>query len=363
MAQVASEHHPLPMHVLEVVAQRSGGNPQFLRDLLLSAIASGGIGGLPDSAEAAAMARIDALAPDDRALVRRAAVFGLTFHPRMLAWFADDDDERDAERGHLGHDCRSFSRRRATGICGSAVRCCATRPTRDCRTSFGAELHGAVAAQLEAEMDDPEEAAGILSLHYFVAGEYRPAWRYASVAAKRAHGVYAYVEAARLYARALEAGRRLEDVGDKELAAVHEALGDSWDRAGEFRKASEAYTAARRLACGRSAHGGRAAAEALARWRKSSGSIRRRCAGPRGRARPLEGLTGPEAARQAAQSSGLVRDGAAGGGTKQRRDPLGRNARLREAEAVDDADALGSRVLRDGVGVRRPRQGGSGTAV
>ena len=37
------------------------------------------------------MARIDALAPDDRALVRRAAVFGLTFHPRMLAWFAEDD--------------------------------------------------------------------------------------------------------------------------------------------------------------------------------------------------------------------------------------------------------------------------------
>ena len=53
----------LPRHVLEVVAQRSGGNPQFLRDLLRSAIESGGTAGLPDSAEAAAMARIDALAP------------------------------------------------------------------------------------------------------------------------------------------------------------------------------------------------------------------------------------------------------------------------------------------------------------
>ena len=63
-------------------SQRSGGNPQFLRDLLRAAIESGGVGGLPDSAEAAAMARIDALAPEDRALVRRAAVFGLTFHPR-----------------------------------------------------------------------------------------------------------------------------------------------------------------------------------------------------------------------------------------------------------------------------------------
>ena len=88
----ASEQHPLPLHVLEVVANRSGGNPQFLRDLLRAAIASGGISGLPESVEAAAMARIDALAPEDRALVRRVAVFGLTFHPRMLSWLNVDGD-------------------------------------------------------------------------------------------------------------------------------------------------------------------------------------------------------------------------------------------------------------------------------
>ena len=92
MAQLATKDSPLPAHVLEVVAQRSGGNPQFLRDLLRFAIQSGGIVGLPDSAEAATLARIDALAPDDRAVVRRAAVFGLTFHPRMLAWFDGEDD-------------------------------------------------------------------------------------------------------------------------------------------------------------------------------------------------------------------------------------------------------------------------------
>ena len=90
MTKSRPKQHPLPMHVLEVVAKRSGGNPQFLRDLLRAAIQSGGIGGLPDSAEAATMARIDALAPEDRALVRRAAVFGLTFHPRMLAWLDDE---------------------------------------------------------------------------------------------------------------------------------------------------------------------------------------------------------------------------------------------------------------------------------
>src|SRR6185295_16193363 len=109
------------------------------------------------------------------------------------------------------------------------------------------QLHGAVAARIAEEADDVEEAAGTLSLHYLIAGDNRSAWRYASVAGKRAAGVYAYVEAARLYSRALEAGRRLDDVGDRELAALHEALGDAWYQAAEFVKAAEAFRAARRL--------------------------------------------------------------------------------------------------------------------
>ena len=44
-------------------------------------------------------------------------------------------------------------------------------------------LHGVVAAHMEEELEQPEEAADILSLHYHVAGEYHLAWRYASVAA------------------------------------------------------------------------------------------------------------------------------------------------------------------------------------
>ena len=80
--------------MLEVVATRSGGNPQFLRDLLQRVVDSGGVADLPDSAEAATLAQIDSLFPEDRAVVRHAAVFGLTFHPRMVAWF-------DGEEGFL----------------------------------------------------------------------------------------------------------------------------------------------------------------------------------------------------------------------------------------------------------------------
>ena len=246
LAQLATAQSPLPPHVLEVVATRSGGNPQFLRDLLRSAISSGGVADLPESAEAATMTRIDTLAPDDRALIRRIAVFGLTFHPRMLSWLYTDEDGPAPEPAALGKLAELFDeepdgylRFRHTLLRDSAYEGLPFKLRR--------QLHGAVAAHIEEEMDFPEEAGGMLSLHYFEAGEYRPALRYATAAAKRAAGIYAYVEAAGLYARALEAARQLGNLGDKEVATLHKGLGNAWARAYEFRKASAAYNEARKL--------------------------------------------------------------------------------------------------------------------
>ena len=251
LAQLATQQTPVAGHVLEVVATRSGGNPQFLRDLLQKVVDSGGIADLPDSAEAAAMAQIDALSREDRDVVRHAAVFGLTFHPRMLAWFAGEDEDGFAAPApavwdRLGdlfdHEPDGYLRFRRTLLREAAYGGLPYRLRR--------KLHGAIAAHLEEELDYPEDMAGILSLHYFEAGEYRPAWHYATAAATRAEGMYAYVEAAGLYARALEAGSRLTDLGQQALAGAQRAMGDAWYRAGEFGKASAAYTAARPLAEG-----------------------------------------------------------------------------------------------------------------
>lgn len=249
MAQLATQQSPLPAHVLEIVAKRSGGNPQFLRDLLRTAIQSGGVADLPDSAEAAAMAQIDALAPDDRAVVRRAAVFGINFHPRMLAWFAEEGDFPPADRA-VWDRLRDLFHEEADGYLQFRRSLLRDAAYAGLPYKTRRRLHGVVAAHIEHEMDYPEEAAGTLSLHYFEAGEYRSAWRYAGLAARHAEDVYAYVQAAALYARALEAGRQLADLAPHELGAAHIAMADAWDRAGEFRKAHEAYAAAHPFVAG-----------------------------------------------------------------------------------------------------------------
>ena len=246
LAQLATQQTPLASHVLEVVATRSGGNPQFLRDLLQKGVDSGGVADLPDSAEAATMATIDSLSPEDRAVVRHAAVFGLTFHPRMLAWFAGEEGFSapapavwDRLRDLFDEESDGYMRFRRSLLRDAAYDGLPYRLRR--------KLHGAVAAHLEEEFDYPEDIANILSLHYFEAGEYQPAWRYGTAAAKRAAGAYAYVEAAGLYARALEAGTKLTDLGQQEVAGAYRAMGDAWYQAAEFRKAAEAFAAARAL--------------------------------------------------------------------------------------------------------------------
>ena len=339
MAQRGAEQHPLPMHVLEVVAKRSGGNPQFLRDLLRAAIQSGGIGGLPESAEAATMARIDALAPEDRALVRRAAVFGLTVHPRMLSWLDEEGDSAPPDAGAWTR-LRELFEEEPDGYLRFGRSLLRDAAYEGLPYKLRRRLHGAVAARLEEEMDTPEDAAGILSLHYFEAREYRRAWRYASVAARRAHEVYAYVEAAELYARALDAARRLTDIGDKDLAAVHEAQGDAWNRAGEFGKASDAYAAARRLVV----------AEPLAeaglllkrsRLEEKLGKYPQALRWAARARKALAAVTGADAALQAARSTAWYATVVQAQGRNADAVRWAERA-IAEAKAVDDPDALGA---------------------
>jgi class 3 adenylate cyclase/predicted ATPase len=337
LAQLATQQTPLPAHVLDVVAKRSGGNPQFLRDLLRTAIESGGVADLPDSAEAAAMAQIDSLAPDDRALVRRAAVFGLTFHPRMLSWFVEEGegsppaDVWERLRELFDEEPDGYLRFRRSLLRDAAYEGLPFRVRR--------KLHATVAAHLEEEMDYPDEAAGMLSLHYYEAGDFERTWRYATLAAVRAQAAYAYVEAARLYARAMDAGRRLETLDRKEFAETQVALGISWFRASEYQKAGEAFTAARPLlASDPLADAG--VMMKLAELEEKRGKYEDALRWTDQARQALKAMDGPEPARQAARAAAwyatvLQAEGRTGDALEWA------DRTLEEAIAVDDAEALG----------------------
>ncbi len=236
----------VPPHVVELAVQRSGGSPQFLLDLLAAA-AAGNRDELPENVGAATMARIDALDPGDGALVRRAAVLGVSFQPDrlevVLAPGMASPDERFwnrmsvvFEREPDGHV--RFSRPALQEVAYSSL------PFKLRR-----ELHLAVGLRIEREQNGDYDAdAAVLSNHFALAGDYARAHRYAMLAAQRATERFSHADAVRLYRRAIDAGRALGPGADgRALADAWEHLGEGLRRVGEPAAASRALTEARRL--------------------------------------------------------------------------------------------------------------------
>ena len=71
------------------------------------------------------------------------------------------------------------------------------------------ELHARAGDTIRSTAKRGEEQPELLSFHYLHAQRYPEAWSYSLSAAERARAVYANIEAAEFYERALLAGRRL----------------------------------------------------------------------------------------------------------------------------------------------------------
>jgi class 3 adenylate cyclase/tetratricopeptide (TPR) repeat protein len=246
LAESTPEASRVLPHVLALAIERAGGSPEFLLDLL--AAAAEGSDELPDSLEAAASARIDELDPDDRVLVRRASVLGLCFHQRLLHYVLDasvpEPDEHTWSRisSVFADDGDGYKRFKRPAMREVAYESLPFRLRR--------QLHAAVGEALEPDLGrDADADPALLSLHFILAGEYQRAWRYARIGAERASARFAHADAARLYRRAIEAGREAR-VSDSELAHTWEALGEALRQAGERAAAAAAFTSARRLVAG-----------------------------------------------------------------------------------------------------------------
>ncbi len=245
LVQVAARDAPLPAHEVAALAERSGGNPLFLRELVAAARDAQDIDALPDSVEAVIAARIDRLSADDRHLLRRISVLGRSAPFKLLAAVLDDvPGPGDAIWARLGEFAA------ADGSGNLVFRHALLRDSAYDGLSYRLRrrLHARAGEAIRiAAGDTPEEQAELLSLHYLQAQEYQEAWTYSLVAAERARAVYANIEAAGFFERALAASRRLPELTDEQLAEVHEALGDARDRSGGYLLAAHQFRSARRL--------------------------------------------------------------------------------------------------------------------
>ena len=139
-----------------------------------------------------------------------------------------------------------------------------------------------------------------LALHFAEGGDAERAWRFAGVAADTARAAYANDDAAALYRRALDAGRRLDGVDQADVVATWTALGDVLEQAGRPDEALDAYRRATplvggdRVAAGRAASSsGRGSASAPARSSPRSASVADRRAAPGRRDGATRRRTGP----------------------------------------------------------------------
>ncbi|MGD0944110.1 MAG: adenylate/guanylate cyclase domain-containing protein [Acidimicrobiales bacterium] len=242
LAQVVTKDAPLSPRELGALIGRSGGNPLFLRELIAAAGSGEALDALPDSVEEVIAARIDRLSNDDRYLLRQLAVLGQSFSIDLLRSVVDElPGERDATWKRLdefvARDGKGNMSFRNVLLHDSAYDGLSYRLRR--------ELHARAGDTIR--LSRGEEQPELLSFHYLHAQRYPEAWSYSITAAERAKAVYANVEAAEFYERALLAGRRLGQLGRTELAEVHEALGDARNRSGAYVEAAAAYRAARRL--------------------------------------------------------------------------------------------------------------------
>jgi class 3 adenylate cyclase/tetratricopeptide (TPR) repeat protein len=249
LAESAPEAAELPPHVVELATERADGSPEFLLDLLAAA-AAGSRYTLPDSIGAAAMARIDALEPADRAVVRRAAVLGLSFQPRRLGDVLSpdlpipDDDVWERLGSVFARDLEGYVRFKRPALQEAAY---ASLPFKLRRV-----LHASVAQSLERDQaHDLDADPAVLSLHYLLAEDYESAYLSAMLGAKRATERFSHADAARLYRRAIEAAAAgdmvAERAGATAVAHAWEQLGDALRCTGEPAAATQALREARRL--------------------------------------------------------------------------------------------------------------------
>jgi class 3 adenylate cyclase/tetratricopeptide (TPR) repeat protein len=235
---------PLPGHVADAVARRSGGSPLFVTEMVAALRAGADVDALPDSVESLLAVQIDELPAADRALLRQASVLGARFTRRSFATALGlREDDAEAVLVRLGDLLV------ADGEGGVRFRHGLLRDAAYHGLSFRRRrlLHRRVAESLERDSGGDDAAlVDQLTRHFYEAGVWEKALRYGGRAGSAAARVYANVDAAGMLERAVEAGSRWRHARPEEVARAAETLGDVRITLGELERAADAFAIARR---------------------------------------------------------------------------------------------------------------------
>jgi class 3 adenylate cyclase/tetratricopeptide (TPR) repeat protein len=240
----------LQQREIAAIADRAGGNPLFLQELIAAPQRDEAEEALPESVESVVATRIDKLEPGDRALLRYAAVMGATFSGALVGDVLADDPSASAD-SEAWDRLAEFVERDPYTPGAFRFRHALFRDAAYEGLSYGRrrELHQLVGLAYEGRFADQiADHAEHLSLHFFQAQTWDKAYRYSLLAGERARSKFANFEAASFYRRTLEAARHLPDLDQADVARVWEALGDVLELAGIYAEAAKAYRSARRLA-------------------------------------------------------------------------------------------------------------------
>ena len=246
LAVAAAGDRRLTDEELRALMERGAGNPLFLQRLASVGETAEEADELPETVEALVATRIDQLAPGDRALLRWASVLGVSFSGALIQDVLEGDPlvaagseawDRLGEFVERDPHVPGAFRFRHALIRDAAYEGLSYKRRR--------ELHGQVAEVIERSQGDrPEDAAELLSLHYFNGGRWADAWRYSRMAGEQAAAVYANAEAATFFERALATAEAIE-VTSEDLHAVASALGDARVLLGRYDTANAAYEIAK----------------------------------------------------------------------------------------------------------------------
>ena len=240
----ATQAAPLRPHELDLLVDRSGGNPLFLEQLLSLMRETGSAESLPESLSAVVSTEIDTLPPLTRQLLQYSSVLGRSFNRELLDMFLAPDDveldeatRKEVDRFLDVHGDRVRFRRAI--VQDAAYEGLSFRRRR--------ELHRRAAELVEGLAGkNADGAAEFLALHSANAGIHHKAWHFSRIAGDRAKEAYANVEAAVHYGRALEAASKVPDVPALDVASVWSHLGEVQDLAGRYEEARESFSRALR---------------------------------------------------------------------------------------------------------------------